>query len=131
MATSSKLFINNGLTPRWHQFLPCARFLHRQRLDLFTFVSSPRKFAECLYCDVSPSPILLVLSRFIESHVIYSHAVIHSHSHTFTHSYNHAFINIFTYSYVYTYTSYAQHQFTHNCISRPESRFGRVSSVQS
>ncbi|AES75787.1 hypothetical protein MTR_6g059610 [Medicago truncatula] len=71
---SSKLFINNGLTLRRHQLLPCARFLHRQRLDLFTIVSSPRKFAECLYCDISPPPILPVLSRFIELPVLQSYS---------------------------------------------------------
>ncbi|AES69810.1 hypothetical protein MTR_3g035330 [Medicago truncatula] len=45
------------------------RVLHRQRLVLFTIISSPMKFAECLCCDVSSPPILHVLSRFIESPV--------------------------------------------------------------
>ena len=40
--------------------------LPRQWLDLFTITSSPRKFAECLHCDVSPPHILPILSRFIE-----------------------------------------------------------------
>jgi len=40
--------------------------LPRQWLDLFTITSSPRKFAECLYYNVSSPHILLVLSRFIE-----------------------------------------------------------------
>ncbi|KEH17627.1 hypothetical protein MTR_0004s0350 [Medicago truncatula] len=57
-------FYQQWAYPRRHELLPCDRFLHCQRLDLFTMVSSPRKFAECLYCDVSPPPILPVLSRF-------------------------------------------------------------------
>ncbi|KEH28161.1 hypothetical protein MTR_5g070595 [Medicago truncatula] len=50
----------------FHTFLSIMG-LYRQRLDLFTIISSPRKFAECLYCDVSPPPILPILSRLIES----------------------------------------------------------------
>ncbi|KEH32662.1 hypothetical protein MTR_4g133385 [Medicago truncatula] len=69
MATSSIPFINNGLYPQGASIATLCQFLHRQRLDLFTIVSSPRKFAECLYCYISPPPILPVLSRFVESPV--------------------------------------------------------------
>jgi len=88
-----------GFIPKRHQLLPYTRFYPPQRLDLFTIISSPRKFAECLYCDVTPPPILRVLSRFIEfachmqlhsRTVIYSlysqTSHIHSYIHTIIHS---------------------------------------------
>ena len=84
----------------------------------------------------STSPILPVLSRFIEftCHMqLYSRTVIYSlyshtnhihsyirHIYTFIHRYFHIFIHI-----IYTAS------FTHDYISHPESCFGHVSSVRS
>ena len=93
------------------------QILHRQWLNLFTIIPSPRKFAECLYCTVSPSPILHVLSRSIESPVTYSSYDHTSCIHTFIHQYFHIFI----YAHFHAYTTYAQYQFTHGCISHPKS----------
>jgi len=45
-----------------------------------------KEFSECLYCAVSPPPILHVLSRSIESPVTYSLYDRSSHIHTFMHS---------------------------------------------
>lgn len=89
------------------------RVLHHQQLDLFTIVSSSRKFAECLYCDVSPPPILPVLSRFIESPVIYS-LYNHTFIHTSIHSYNHA--SIFIRLYVHSICTTSIHTFIHPYI---------------
>ena len=104
MAISSKLWVNNGLYPQETSVTTLYQVLPRQRLDLFTIISSPRKFAECLYCDVTPPPILPVLSRFIEFHL--SYAIIQSYSHlrfvqsyeqvTFIHTIIHSYMNIFT-----------------------------------
>jgi len=93
--------------------------LHRQWPDLFTITSTPRKFAECLYCAVSPLPILHVLSRSIESLVTYSLYDRSSHIHTFMHPHTDAFM----YSHIHAYTTHMhiQHQFTHGCINRLES----------
>jgi len=106
MATSSKLWVNNGLYPQETSVTTLHRVLPRQRLDLFTIISSPRKFAECLYYDVSPPPILPVLSRFIEfachmqlhsRTIIYSlysqTSHIHSYNYTFMHEYFHTLMH--------------------------------------
>jgi hypothetical protein len=90
-------WLNNRLSPQEASVATLCRVLHRQRLDLFTIISPLRKFAECSYCDVSLPPILPVLSRFIESSVIYSlysrtnyiHAFIQSYIRTFIHSHIH------------------------------------------
>jgi hypothetical protein len=105
-------WLNNGLSPQEASVATLCRVLHHQWLNLFTIISSPRKLAECLYCDVSPPPILPVLSCFIESPVIYS-----SYNHTFIQSY----INTFTYSYIHIYITHTQYQFIHGCISHPKS----------
>jgi len=85
--------------------------LPRLQLDLFTITSSPRKFAECLYCNVTPPPILHVLSHFIEfiRHVqLYSRAVLYNlYSHT---NHIHSYIHTITHSYINTFT----HQRIHN-----------------
>jgi len=136
MAISSRLWVNNELYPQETSVATLYWVLPRPRLDLFTIISSPRKFAECLYCDVSPPPILPVLSRFVEFtchmqlynctviYSLYSHTNhIHSyirHIYTFIHRYFHIFIHI-----IYTAS------FTHDYISHPESCFGHVSSVRS
>ena len=96
--------------------------LPRLQLDLFTITSSPRKFAECLYCNVTPPPILHVLSHFIEfiRHVqLYNRTVIYgSYRHT-----NHinSYIHTLILSHINAYTSYTQYQFIHGCISHPKS----------
>jgi hypothetical protein len=71
-----------------------------KRLDLFTVVSSPRKFAECLYCDVSLPPILPILSCFIESPAIYSSYSHTSHIHTFTHTFIQSYIDTLILSHI-------------------------------
>jgi hypothetical protein len=64
--------------------------LPRQRLNWFTIVSSLRKFAECLYCNVNPLPILLVL---VSSHGVHlSHTVYTVVQVTFICSYVHTSI---------------------------------------
>jgi len=88
-----------------------------QRLNVFTIITSPRKFTECLYCDVSPPPILPVLSHFIESHLsytviqLYGHTKLYIHPyklHSYIHTIIHSYINTFTYSYIHAYTTYTQ-----------------------
>jgi len=132
----SDFWLNDGFSPQEASVATLCRVLPRQRLDLFTNILSPRKFAECLYCDITPPPILPVLSRFIEftCHMqLYSRTVIYSlyshtnhihsyirHIYTFIHRYFHIFIHI-----IYTAS------FTHDYISHPESCFGHVSSVRS
>jgi len=125
IATSSKLLVNNGLYPQetsvatWYQVLP------RLQFGLFTITSSPRKFAECLYCNVTPPPILPVLSHFIEfiRHVqLYSRAVLYNlyshtdHIHSYIHTITHSYINTFTHQRIHNITWY---QFLHGCISHP------------
>jgi len=131
MATSSRLWVNNELYPQETSVATLYRVLPRQRLDLFTIISSPRKFAECLYCNVSPPPILHVLSRFIEftRHMqSYSRTIIYSlYIHTLIQLYIHTLIL----SHINAYSSYTQYQFIHGCISHPKSCFGRIPSVRS
>jgi len=86
MATSPRLSIDNELSPQEASVATLCKVLHRQWPDLFTITSTPRKFVECLYCAVSPPPILHVLSRSIESPVTYSLYDRSSHIHTFMHS---------------------------------------------
>ncbi len=69
---------------------------YHQWPDLFTIISTPRKFAECLYCAVSPPPILHVLSCSIESPVICSLYCRLSHVHTFMHSCIHTSILLYS-----------------------------------
>ena len=76
--------------------------LPRQWLDLFTITSSLRKFAECLYCDVTPPPILPVLSHFIEftCHMqLYRRTVIQV---TFIHKFIQLYIHTSILSHVHT-----------------------------
>jgi len=104
------------------------RTLPRQWLDLSLMISSSMKFVECLYCDVSPLPILHVPSCFakvtcyIQS---YNHSVIqviHSYIHTFMHSCIHTSIR----SYIHVFIHSCRHNmyatsFIHDCISHLES----------
>jgi hypothetical protein len=81
-----------GSIPRRHQWLPCVVASPHQWLNLFTIISSPRKFAECLYCDVSSPPILHVVSCLIEftCHVQFIQSnKLHSYIHTFILSHIH------------------------------------------
>jgi len=84
------------------------QILHCQWLNLFTIIPSPWKFAECLYCNVDPLPISLVLSCLIKSichiqymynHTSYIHTSILSYVHIYTHS---CVQNIYTTS-IYTW----------------------------
>jgi len=113
-------WLNNGFSPQEASIATLCRVLHRQRIDLFTIISSPRNFVECLYCDVSPVPILPVLYRFIKSPVIYrlyiltfTHSYIqtfiHSHIHTYIHTYIHTIIHSYINTFTYSYTSYTRH----------------------
>jgi len=91
--------------------------LPRQWLDLFTITSSPRKFAECLYCDVTPPPILPVLSHFIEftCHMqLCSRTVIQSYkSHSFIHSYNYTSIHQYFHMYIHNIYTISIHTSLH------------------
>ena len=106
MATSSRLLVNNGLYTQETSVATLCRVLPCQRLNLISIISYPRKLAECLYCDVTPPPILPVLSRFIEftCHMqLYSRTVIYSlYNHT-----NH--IHTLILSHINAYTSYTPH----------------------
>jgi len=100
MATPFRLLINNGLSPQEASVATLCQVLHRQWLDLFMIISSPRKFVECLYCNVDPLPILLVLSRLVES--ICNIQYIYNHT-RYIHTFIHPHINTFIYSYIHTY----------------------------
>ena len=107
MVTSSRLWVNNGLYPLETSVATLYQVLPLQRLDLFTIISSPRKFAECLYCDVTPPPILHVLSRFIEftCHMqLYSRTIIYSlySQISHIHSYNYTFIHEYFHTVMHT-----------------------------
>jgi len=100
IATSFRLlFQTMGFSPRRHQLLLCAG-LHPINGSICSIISSPRKFAECLYYDVSPPLILHVMSRLIEStcHIqcMQSYKL-------------HSYIDTFTYSYIHAYITYTQH----------------------
>jgi len=53
-----------GFIPKRHQLLPYTRFYPVSGSTCSQQYLQGR-FAECLYCDVTPPPILHVLSRFI------------------------------------------------------------------
>jgi len=110
MATSPRLSFDNELSPQGASAATLCLVLHRQWPDLFTIIPSSRKFAECLYCDVSPPPILPVLSRSIESPLTYS---IYSHT-NYIHTFIHPYINTFMYSHIQAYTT---HTYIHNINS--------------
>jgi hypothetical protein len=118
-----------GFSPQEASISTLCRVLPIQGLNLFTIISSPRKFAECLYCDVSSLPILPVASCLIEStcHIQFIQSYkLHSHIYTFTHS----CINNFTYSYIHAYTTYTRHHsyiialVTQNPVSVVSLQFG-------
>jgi len=76
-----------------------------------------------LYCDVSPPPILPVLSRFIEfaCHMrLYSRTIIYS---SFIHtSHIHSYIHTIIHSYINTFTHLCIHNiYMHGCINHPKS----------
>jgi hypothetical protein len=113
-----------GFIPRSINCYLVLGFYSNQRFNLFTKTSSPRKFAECFYCDVSPTPILPVVSclikftchiQFIQS---YKLQLIHSYIHTLILSHIHTFMHY----YIHSYTSYTQHHsyitalITHNLV---------------
>jgi hypothetical protein len=103
------LLVNNGLYPQEAFVATLCLTLPRQRLDWFTIISSPRKFVECLCCDVSPPPVLPVLSRFIKSPVIYTSYSHTNYIHTFIHSYIHTLILSHIHTFIHT-------QHIHNII---------------
>jgi len=109
MATSSRLWVDNGLYPQetlvvtLYQVLPC------QRINFFTIISFPRKFAECLYYDVTPPLILPVLSSTV-------YTVIQV---TFIHTFIQLYVRTLILSHINAYTTYTWYQFIHGCISHP------------
>ena len=100
MVTSPRLSIDNELYPQEASVATLCQILHRQWPDLFTITSTPRKFAECLYCNVDPLPILPVLSRLVES--IYHIQYIYNHT-SYMHPFIHPYINAFICSYINTF----------------------------
>jgi len=129
MATSPRLSIDNELSPQEVSVATLCQVSRRQWPDLFTIISSPRKFVECLYCNVDPLPILLVLSRVVESiyHIQYIHSYkLHSYIHISIHQYFH--IHIYTHSCIHIIYTTSIHTWLHQ-----SSRvlFGRIPSVQS
>jgi len=72
MATSLRPLIDHKLASQEASADTVCRVSYRQWPDLFTITSTPRKFAECWYCAVSPPPILNVLSCSIESPIVSS-----------------------------------------------------------
>jgi len=119
MATSPRPSIDNELSSQGASTATVCQVSHRQWPDLFTITSTPRKFAECLYCDVSLPPILHIMSCSIESPVICSLYGRSNHILTFIHSCIHT--SILSYTHTFKRTQHTQYQFTHDCISRPES----------
>jgi len=87
-----------GFIPKRHLLLPYTRFYPLSGLTCSQQYHLQGRFAECLYCDVTPPPILHVSSRFIEftCHMqLYSRTIIYSlYSQTsHIHSYNYTFIH--------------------------------------
>jgi len=114
MATSSRL-LTVGFSPRRHRlllrpgFYPVSNLIGPQGYHLQGSLPS---VGTAISIHFPAYPSCLISS----SHLSYTvHTVIQI---TFIHLYTiHSYINTFTYS----YTSYAQHQFTHGCISHPKS----------
>ena len=118
MVTSSRLWLNNELYPQKTSVATLYQVLPRQRLDWFTIIPSPRMFVECLYCDVSPPPILPVLSRFIEF-ACHLQSIQSYKSHSFIQI---TFIHTIIHSYINTFTHLCMHNiYIHGCISHPKS----------
>jgi hypothetical protein len=87
MATSSRLLVKHWVcSPTGISCYLVPDFTPSTARFLFTIISSPRNFAECLYCDVSPLPILPVLSHFIE---FICHNPVYTLIHPFTQHTNH------------------------------------------
>jgi len=122
MATPSKLLIKNRFSPQETSVTILYQVSHRQWPDLFTIIPSPRKFAECLHCDVSPPPsylFCLVPSSHLSYtvYMIVQVTFIHSCIHASTHQYFH----VFTHSSVHNAHAYTQYQFIRDFISHPGS----------
>ena len=116
--------VNNVLYPQDASVATSCQILSYQRLDLFTVVTSLRKFAKCLCCDVTPPPILHVLFccieftchiQFIQSYNLY----IHSYIHSYVHSYIRTFIHVFKHSCIHMICTIS---FMHNYISQCQIR---------
>jgi len=134
MTTSSRHWVNNGLYLQGTSVATIYRVLPRQRLDLFTIISSPRKFAECLYCDVTPPPILPVLSHRV-SLIICNYTVVQSSTVytviqvTFIHTLIQLYIHTLILSYINAYTACIQISFMHGCIVSLILILQKVSSI--
>jgi len=136
MVTSSRLLINNGLSRQEESVATLCQVLHRQWFDLFMMVQSSMKFVECLNWDVSPPPILHVLSRLIESICYIQY--IQSFSYTVVkvvQPYIHASIHLLTLSYVHICTRSSVHNACTTSIhtllhQSPRVLFGHIPSVQ-
>jgi len=132
-----------GLSPQEVSTSPSinttCRALHRQWFDSSPMIPSPMEIGECLYCDVSPLPILLVQSCFVKFT-----CYIQSHNQTIIQSYNYtvaqviySYIHVFIHSYIRAYTTYTQasfvHGFTSQCLNvmSPRALFSHISSVLS
>jgi len=122
MATSSRLYISNGLYPQeasvatlCRVFTPSTnQFVHNNIISnevCRVFVLQLQSASHLTY---------LVSFHWVNCHIKFIQSC-KLHIHIFTHPYNHAFTNIFTYSYVHARTTYAQHQFIHGCIGHSES----------
>jgi len=131
MTTSSRLWVNNELSPQKTSVATLYQVLPRQRLDWFTIIPSPRMFVECctamsvrlpsyLFCLVSSSSPVICNYIVAQSSTVYTVIQI-----TFIHtnhirSYkSHSFIQI-TFVHTNHVHSY-NYTFIHGCISHPKS----------
>ena len=102
-------YLVSGFTPSM------ARFFHS---DIST-----RKFAECLYCDVSPPPSYLSCLVSSSSPVTYS---IYNHT-NYIHTSIHSYINIFIYSYIHTFMrTQHMHNISSQMVSLVTQSLGRL-----
>jgi len=132
MATSPRPSIVNELASQGASAATVCQVSYHQWPDLFTIISTPRKFADCLYCAVSPPPILRVLSYSIESPVIYSLYDRSSHIHTFIHSCIHTSILSYTHTFKHTQRTHTHTISIHTWLHQsPRVWFGHISSIQS
>jgi len=104
----------------WYRILP-----HLQ-LSLFTMTSSPRKFAECLYCNVTPRSHLTCFclvsssSSAICNYTVVQSSTVHTVIQiTFIHTFIQLCIHTLIPSHINAYTTYTWYQFLNGCISHP------------
>ena len=123
VATSSKLWVNNGLYPQETSVATLYQVLPRQRLDLFTIILSPRKICRVFVLRCHSASHLTCFVSFHRVHLSYVIIQSYNHPQFIQSNKSHSFIQLYIHTWILShnnaYTACTQYQSIRGCIGHP------------